>query len=241
MIVLLLLGNIGISVATEKIRDAGRPTDADVARVVAEFIASTQSESESTNGTSGGACVGSDFADSFTDEDGNATDYAGYVAACLRLEADTARYGDVGYHLRRGIGIEPEQMRFEVNEDDSEDVIYAHAYSSRTCTGDDPLASIRRANVCYSAGGGKSVKLIKKLPPNCLIQICLNTLDCTGECRAYIGSRSELDCYEGMSYGSIKLLCASLEPPKPVRNETREDRTVESRGEEQSKSYYVDA
>jgi hypothetical protein len=221
---LLLLSIAGASVAIDKTSYTKPHDDGESSDAPARSRTPTESqmrwiEKRLATLNSGSECR-SDFADSFADEDGNSTDYAGYVAACLRVEAGVARYGEAGYHLNRGTGLEPEQMRFEINDDDSEDVLFARAYPSRTCSGDRTLASIQRANVCYSASGARSLKLVNKLPRNCLILIYLNTPDCTGESMVYGVPDSELQCYTGMSFESIKLVCASLEVPAAMGNET---------------------
>jgi hypothetical protein len=226
MTILWLLGMAIISAATDKILNIGPHDGAEIAGPSTERtslptnlqqLVEKRLKELSDNGT----CVGYVDADSFTDEDGNPTDSAGYVAACLRWDADIERYGQAGHYLRRATGVEPENMRFEVNHDDSEDEVFAHAYSSRTCTGDEPLASIGKANVCYSARGGLSVALVKTLPSNCIIQIYPDTPDCTDDYTVYGTSTSELQCYEGMSFESIKLVCASFEPSTAAGDETR--------------------
>jgi hypothetical protein len=99
-------------------------------------------------------------------------------------------------------------MKFETNNDDFEPVIFAVAYTSRICNGDQ-VATVRRANVCEVASNAASMQLVTGVPQNCVIEIYRLSEDCTGESYVYAAPGSTPGCYKGINLQSIKLVCAT--------------------------------
>lgn len=148
----------------------------------------------------------SNFASQFTDEFGNPTDYAGYLAATDRMETGIQVYGEAAWYLRRQTGLDPALMRFgdEGNSTEPREP-FATAHSSAAGCSGNALARVEVPNRCYATAGAGSFWL-RGLPPRCVLEWFASG-DCSGGGSVAAVSDSCAGCYAGTAFNSMRLKC----------------------------------